>query len=143
MPEKTSFPTKALLSGATIGGVMLLATVGAYVHAGGQWPSLLFGIILSFAVGASVVGLRWRRLMPWLWCLVGSTIIGLSSGFELVSGESFEQEFFVAVATLGFFVVLGFMLGALLEFIRFIHHLLHGRKWRDYPASKTLKEEKR
>lgn len=91
--------------------------------------------LFSLTVGALAALFHARRLQA----LLGGLIFGLSSGalssFGLI-GQPVEDVFFAIAATLVFFVVLGLIFGAFVEFVMFLHHLAHGRDRRTYGGPK-------
>jgi len=51
--------------------------------------------------------------------------VGTAFAADLLFEVPFEDQFAVAAMTLMFFVALGFMLGAIAEFIHLLHHAAH------------------
>ena len=99
--------------------------VGGYLHAGGRPVHLAAALLAaasSAALCAGFLAKKWRALF------VGSAagaLTGALSAIDLFLGPSFENEFFVGLATLLFFEALGLALGAIGEFIRVLHRSAH------------------
>lgn len=134
MPDSVPMDKKSLLIGLASAAALALVDISAYVHSGTSWRDLLLALVLPPAVGAcGALFLHWR-FHAWLSGFTAGVCIGIFSALPLLSGESFDGEFFVASATLLFFIILGFIIGAIAEFIRLLHFIVHGGRIRDYPG---------
>ncbi|MFC1703105.1 hypothetical protein ACFLZO_01425, partial [Patescibacteria group bacterium] len=78
------------------------------------------------------------HLRFWFSGLFMGLIIGTLFAYDLLRQPLFEQQYFVSMATMMFFVTLGFMFGAIAEFIHKLHHVVHGGKLKDCPVEPEL-----
>jgi len=118
------------LAAASAAGLLMLSI---YWHCGSGTGELAFALGFPPAFGASCLFLARRRFFAWLAGLVLGFIGGLISALPLLTGAGLEGEFYVSVATLLFFIVLGFILGAAGEFVRLLHFVAHGGSIVKYP----------
>jgi hypothetical protein len=95
---------------------------------------LAVSLIFSLAAGAFFILMLKKNLYAWLAGFLLGVVIGLIQSAQLWIGETFDGEFFVSLATMLFFAVLGLVVGATAEFIRLLHFTAHGGKFRNYPS---------
>ncbi len=107
--------------------------IGGYLAFGGTLLELVASLFAAAAAAAALGVQMKRRLYPWLYCTLAGLVVGLFSCLQFYWGDRFEREFFVAMATLAFFLVLGFIIGMAAEFVRLIHFITHGGDIRVYP----------
>ena len=93
-------------------------------------------IVPAFALlnGTLIAAFHVRRLWALLAGLVMGIVVGVASTWGLI-GQPVDGLFTVVALTMAFFVVLGLILGAFLEFVFIVHHVAHGRSLRAYPSA--------
>lgn len=110
-------------------GVAVFAAVAAVFAYGFRIagdPDLAWYISLSAILsGGFSILLAQARLRAWLIAFVLGLAVGILSALDVFLGPIFERQFFVALITFVTYAVLGFAIGAFLEFIRTLHRLSH------------------
>ena len=114
--------------GLTMAAVPAVVLVGGHLHCGQGWAQLGLALFVPAAAGAAA-GLMWRyRLYGWVGGTICGLLVGTLASLQLLLGEAFVQECFVSQATFLFFLALGLLLGAIAEFIRLLHHIVHAHE---------------
>jgi quinol-cytochrome oxidoreductase complex cytochrome b subunit len=122
--KKRSWRRPYLIGGIT--WLCLLATLFfGYWRDGGRPMELAGAVAASFFVSLALVGMSAKGLKAWVFGTLGGAAVGIFSALDLFFGDRFERAFFVAFATLAFFIALGLILGALAELVRFLHWAVH------------------
>jgi len=134
MSEKKNIIDKALIVGSSVAVNLVLFEAAGFWHSGGEVRHLAASLVFALAVGALLIVLIRKSLHVWLAGFFLGIVIGVGQSFQLWLGESFEGEFFVALATMMFFAALGLIVGAAAEFIRLLHFIAHGGNIRNYPG---------
>ena len=119
------------LATSLLSAVLLLA---AHFKTEGGASAAWFVPMFSLMTGAFTALFHARRLHA----LLGGLVFGLTSGFFSslgLLGQPVEDVFFAVAATMAFFVALGLILGAFVEFVMYLHHLAHGRARNRYGKS--------
>lgn len=103
-----------------------IAAVFAYGFRIAGDPDLAWYVSLSALLSTGFAVLLARaRLTGWLAAFVLGLAVGVLSALDLFLGPLFERQFFAALITFVTYAVLGFAVGAFLEFIRTLHRLSH------------------
>lgn len=136
--KKEIFHNRAIIVGFATVFVPLLVFTGGFVSAE---PTIVHtGLAAAFILSMGVIAAFFFALHLRFW--FSGLVIGLTVGtlfaYDLFRQPLFEQQFFVSMATMMFFAALGFMFGALAEFIHILHHVFHGGKLENCPVEPEL-----
>jgi len=142
MKSKILSSIRAWHIGLVAGAAPAVALVSGYAFCGEGPVQLALALVAPAAAGAACAYIWHKRLYAWFTGLAGGLLIGLLSSLQLLMGEIFVQECFVVLATFLFFAVLGCLLGAVAEFIRLLHHIVHGLAAQRAAATADIKEKK-
>lgn len=136
--KKWIFHDRAIIVGLATVSVPLLVFTGGFVNAE---PTIVHtGLTIAFILSTGVIAAFFFALHLRFWfsgLLIGLTV-GVLFAYDLLRQPLFEQQFFVSMATMMFFVALGFMFGAIAELIHKLHHVFHGGKLKDCPVEPEL-----
>jgi len=134
--EKTSEKGKKIDLAPVWNGLGASAVVGGFL----VWAvSKETGGLPNPAVSAAVLGVG---MLVSLFTILRlrATLIGIATGLSIgavssaqVLSQNVVDPLLPIVASFGFFLTLGFILGGTVEFIFFLHHLSHGGSPSDYP----------
>ncbi len=132
------FHNRAVIAGIVTVIAPLFVFTGGFVNA--EPTAVQTGLTVVFILSTGVVTAFFFALHLRFWfsgVLIG-LIVGTLFAYDLLRQPLFQQQFFVSMATMMFFVVLGFLFGAVAEFIHKVHHVLHGGKLKDCPIEPEL-----
>lgn len=118
-------PFALVLGGAAFAAGAVIFGLGA-PHAAGRPNLLASAAVLSVAAPCMFVGLRLRHWKAWSYGVLLGYAVGMADAATLLGAEAVDRGYEIALMTVLFFTGLGFMAGAVAEFIRFLHYLSHG-----------------
>jgi hypothetical protein len=112
------------------------ATAAVLVAAGPPAGSAWMVAALALAAGTLAGAAQARRWYLLLAGAVFSTLFGVYSSIDFLRPDV-EGRFAAVAATVALHLVLGFLAGAFLEIVFFLHYLAHGRPLAEYPTGRA------
>jgi hypothetical protein len=125
--------TKPLLAAAATAVTLLVYAARGFAATGAAPRTLAMNVALA-TLFAALVGAAVRlRFRAWAVCMIVGIVLGMVSAAPLYFEAEAVGHDMAGLLTLAFFAALGISVGAVAEFIAYVHHLTHGRHPRQYP----------
>ncbi|MEY4722641.1 MAG: hypothetical protein RLZZ324_154 [Candidatus Parcubacteria bacterium] len=120
------------LTPAMTAAVTFVATAATLFAARGDDSNLLVMTVPALLTGTLAGVFHAKKLGALLACALGGLILGIINAVDIIRYDV-PDKFGITVATLATFLALGLMLGAFVEFVRWLHQMAHGHGMRGKP----------